>query len=71
MRYITGYIYLTVILIFFYFSIYFLSFSATDLEGEGKRNVVNLRITLRDENDNPPVFENKVRVLTIFPVYKY
>ena len=38
---------------------YFLSFSATDNNGAGKKSVVNLRITLADDNDNPPVFEAK------------
>ena len=37
---------------------YFLSFTATDNNGEGKKSVVNLRVTLSDENDNPPSFEN-------------
>jgi len=35
-----------------------LSFSATDNNGEGKKSVVNLRITLSDDNDNPPKFES-------------
>ena len=38
---------------------YFLSFSATDNKGAGKKSVVNLRITLADDNDNPPAFEAK------------
>ena len=38
-------------------SIYFLSVSATDRHGSGKRSVVNLRISLLDANDNPPVFK--------------
>ena len=37
---------------------YFLSFSATDNGGLGKTSVVNLRITLVDDNDNPPAFES-------------
>lgn len=37
---------------------YFLSFTATDNNGAGKKSVVNLRVTLSDENDNPPSFEN-------------
>lgn len=37
---------------------YFLSFAATDRAGSGKRSVVNLRVSLSDENDNPPRFEN-------------
>ena len=37
---------------------YFLSFSATDNDGAGKRSVVNLRISLSDDNDNPPKFES-------------
>ena len=37
---------------------YFLSFTATDKAGAGKRSVVNLRVSLSDENDNPPSFEN-------------
>ena len=37
---------------------YFLSFSATDNNGQGKKSVVNLRITLSDDNDNPPKFES-------------
>ena len=41
--------------------VYFLSFSATDMNGAGRRTVVNLRISLKDENDNKPVFENKAR----------
>ena len=36
---------------------YFLSFSATDNNGQGRQSVVNLRITLSDDNDNPPKFE--------------
>jgi hypothetical protein len=35
---------------------YFLSYSATDNNGEGKRTVANLRITVGDANDNPPKF---------------
>ena len=38
---------------------YFLSYSATDNNGSGKKSVVNLRITLADDNDNPPEFEAK------------
>jgi hypothetical protein len=38
---------------------YFLSYSATDNNGEGKKTIVNLRITVADANDNPPVFEKK------------
>jgi hypothetical protein len=38
---------------------YFLSYSATDNNGRGKRSVVNLRISLADDNDNPPEFEAK------------
>ena len=37
---------------------YFLSFTATDNNGAGKKSVVNLRVSLSDENDNPPSFEN-------------
>jgi len=37
---------------------YFLSFSATDNNGQGKKSVVNLRIILSDDNDNPPSFES-------------
>ena len=37
---------------------YFLSFSAMDNNGDqGRSSVVNLRITLADDNDNPPRFE--------------
>ena len=38
---------------------YFLSYSATDNNGKGKKSVVNVRITLADDNDNPPQFEAK------------
>ena len=38
---------------------YFLSFSATDNNGSGRSSVVNLRITLADDNDNPPRFEQR------------
>ena len=31
---------------------YFLSYSATDNNGEGKKTIVNLRITVADANDN-------------------
>ena len=41
------------------FRIYFLSYSATDMGGEGRRSLVNIRISLKDSNDNPPVFESK------------
>ena len=27
--------------------------------GEGRRSLVNIRISLKDSNDNPPVFESK------------
>ena len=38
---------------------YFLSYLATDNNGEGKKTIVNLRITVADANDNPPVFEKR------------
>ena len=38
---------------------YFLSYSATDNNGSGKKSTVNIRITLADDNDNPPEFESK------------
>jgi hypothetical protein len=44
---------------------YFLSYSATDNNGEGKRTVVNLRITVADANDNPPLFAKMNYVATI------
>jgi len=44
---------------------YFLSYSATDDAGEGKKSVVNLRIVLTDDNDNPPIFRNKEYRATI------
>ena len=44
---------------------YFLSYSATDNNGEGKKTIVNLRITVADANDNPPVFEKKNYVASI------
>ena len=44
---------------------YFLSYSATDNNGEGKRTVVNLRITVADANDNPPLFDKKNYVANI------
>lgn len=36
-----------------------MSYSATDNNGEGKKTIVNLRITVADANDNPPVFEKR------------
>ena len=44
---------------------YFLSYSATDFNGEGKRSVVNLRVTVADANDNPPLFDKKNYVANI------
>lgn len=44
---------------------YFLSYSATDDNGEGKKTVVNLRITVGDANDNPPMFERDSYFATI------
>ena len=35
---------------------YYLSVTATDNNGEGKKTVVNLRISVADANDNPPIF---------------
>lgn len=35
---------------------YFLSLEATDNEGAGETTIVNVRISLRDVNDNPPRF---------------
>ena len=39
---------------------YYLSYSATDNNGQGKKTVINLRISVSDANDNPPVFAQKV-----------
>ena len=39
---------------------YYLSYSATDNNGEGKKTVINLRISVADSNDNPPEFAQKV-----------
>ena len=39
---------------------YYLSYSATDNNGEGKKTVINLRISVEDSNDNPPKFAQKV-----------
>ena len=39
---------------------YYLSFSATDNNGEGKKTVVNLRISVADANDNAPTFNQRV-----------
>jgi Cadherin domain len=36
---------------------HFLSYAAADLNGAGRRSVVNLRISVEDDNDNAPVFE--------------
>ncbi|XP_014253016.1 cadherin-87A [Cimex lectularius] len=36
--------------------VYFLNYKATDDEGRGLSRVVSLKITLNDNNDNPPVF---------------
>jgi hypothetical protein len=44
---------------------YFLSYSATDTNGEGKRTVVNLRISVGDANDNPPRFDRRQYVASI------
>ena len=33
---------------------YFLSYSATDEEGRGRRSVASLRVTVADANDNAP-----------------
>lgn len=44
---------------------YFLSFSATDNNGEGRRSVVNLRISVKDTNDNAPAFTKKNYVASI------
>jgi len=40
--------------------VYFLSFKATDAEGEGQSTVVPLKISLLDNNDNPPLFTSDV-----------
>ena len=42
-----------------------MSYSATDSNGEGKKTIVNLRITVADANDNPPIFEKKNYAATI------
>jgi tRNA (Thr-GGU) A37 N-methylase len=42
-----------------------LSYTATDNNGEGKKTIVNLRITVADANDNPPVFDKKNYAATI------
>ncbi len=39
---------------------YFLSYSAIDNNGQGKKTVVNLRISVADANDNPPYFNSKM-----------
>ena len=44
---------------------YFLTLSATDDGGTGKSSVVNLRITVSDANDNPPIFAQKEYSATI------
>ena len=44
---------------------YFLTLTATDNGGTGKSSVVNLRITVADANDNPPVFARKEYSATI------
>jgi len=44
---------------------FFLSYTATDNNGEGKKTVVNVRITIADANDNPPVFDNEKYVANI------
>ncbi len=44
---------------------YFLSYSAKDNNGEGKKSVVSLRITVGDANDNPPVFDKKHHTASI------
>ncbi len=36
---------------------HFLSYAAADSGGTGRRSVVNLRISVEDDNDNAPVFE--------------
>ena len=42
-----------------------MSYSATDNNGEGKKTIVNVRITVADANDNPPIFEKKNYVANI------
>lgn len=44
---------------------YFLSYSATDDNGEGRRSVVNLRVTVGDANDNHPRFDKKAHSAAI------
>ena len=44
---------------------YFLTFTATDNNGEGRESVANLRITVADANDNPPAFESTEYTATI------
>lgn len=39
---------------------YFLSFQATDDNGDGQMSVVPLTISLADSNDNPPKFLQKI-----------
>ena len=39
---------------------YYLSVTATDNNGEGKKTVVNLRISVADANDNPPKFIQRI-----------
>ena len=39
---------------------YYLSVTATDNNGEGKKTVVNLRISVADANDNPPKFVQRI-----------
>ncbi len=36
---------------------YFLSYSATDEEGRGRRSVASLRVTVADANDNAPRYK--------------
>ncbi len=44
---------------------YFLTYSATDDNGEGRRSVASLRITVGDANDNAPVFTKHEHVAAI------
>ncbi|CAB4068010.1 Cadherin-87A [Lepeophtheirus salmonis] len=44
---------------------YFLSYSAIDDQGRGKKSVTNIRVSVTDSNDNPPEFEEDEVIISI------